>query len=490
MPSSPSNAAAAAASAATAADMAPFSGDPAGDPPGDAPTDLDIRQRNPIKRLLPQTMFFRSLLLIVMPLVLLQIIATWIFYDRHWEAVSYRFSSDVAGDIALVIDALKLSDSAAQRDRFLDSVAPVSEIIFSLNRDRVLPAPRPTVDWALEKQLRNQLTNRVRRPFHVDVQRHPNRVLIEVELADGVLAANVPLSRLYTPTTYIFILWMVGSSLVLLCVAALFLRNQVKSLRRLAAAAEGFGKGRPVAFTKIEGALEVRQAAAAFMRMRDRIQRQIRQRTEMLAGVSHDLRTPLTRMKLALELMDRDSAAAELQSDVAEMERLVNLYLDFARGEGTESPIETDIARLVEDLAAATRRDGTPLALAQPAGLSARPAPPGGLVILVRPNALRRCVGNLVANARRYGKHVWLSSVPVEDGVDIIVDDDGPGIAAAERDRVFQPFVRLDASRNPSTGGIGLGLTIARDVARSHGGDVRLETSPQGGLRARVHLPR
>src|SRR5205823_4411540 len=216
----------------------------------------------------------------------------------------------------------------------------------------------------------------------------------------------------------------------------------------------GFGKGRTVNLSKLEGALEVRQAGAAFMRMRDRIQRQIRQRTEMLAGVSHDLRTPLTRMKLALELMPGHPAAAELKSDVAEMERLVNLYLDFARGEGTEAPVETDITQLIQDLALAMRRDGTPLAVSQPIEL----------VIPVRPNALRRCLGNLIANARRYGRHVWLSSVPVEDGVDILVDDDGPGIPPAERDRVFQPFIRLDASRNPSTGGVGLGLTIARDV--------------------------
>ena len=451
-----------------------------GDTPGGAPDALDIRQRSRIKRLLPQSMFGRSLLLIVMPLVLVQIIATWIFYERHWEAVSYRFSSDVAGDIAMVIDAMNLTASAAQRDQLLDRVATITEMTFAVHRDGVLPPPQPLIGATLEKQLRQGLITRVRRPFTIDTQSGDHRVLIAVQLSDGVLAVDVPLSRLYTPTTYIFILWMVGSSLVLLFVAALFLRNQVKSLRRLAAAAEGFGKGRAVAFTKIEGALEVRQAAAAFIQMRDRIQRQIAQRTEMLAGVSHDLRTPLTRMKLALELMDRGPGAAELKSDVADMERLVNLYLDFARGEGTESPALTDIALLIEDLAAATRRDGTPLAVDQPAEV----------IILVRPNALRRCLANLIANARRHGQHVWLSSVPVEDGVDILVDDDGPGIPLSERDRVFQPFIRLDPSRSPSTGGVGLGLTIARDVARSHGGDVRLETSPCGGLRARVHLPR
>ena len=458
----------------------------AGDPPDVAPDALDIRQRSRIKRLLPQSMFGRSLLLIVMPLVLVQIIATWIFYERHWEAVSYRFSSDVAGEIAMVIDAMKLTASAAQRDKLLDRVATITEISFALRPDAVVAPPQPSIDATLENQLRRALVNRVRRPFSIDAQRSLHRVLIEVQLSDGVLAVDVPLNRLYTPTTYIFILWMVGSSLVLLCVAALFLRNQVKSLRRLAAAAEGFGKGRAVAFTKIEGALEVRQAAAAFIQMRDRIQRQIAQRTEMLAGVSHDLRTPLTRMKLALELMDSGPGAVELKSDVADMERLVNLYLDFARGEGTESPALTDIALLIEDLAAATRRDGTPLAVDHPVGL----AVPADLVVLVRPNALRRCLANLIANARRYGQHVWLSSVPVEGGVDILVDDDGPGIPPSERDRVFQPFIRLDPSRSPSTGGVGLGLTIARDVARSHGGDVRLETSPCGGLRARVHLPR
>jgi two-component system osmolarity sensor histidine kinase EnvZ len=235
-----------------------------------------------------------------------------------------------------------------------------------------------------------------------------------------------------------------------------------------------------VVFSKVEGALEVRQAAAAFIQMRDRIQRQIRQRTEMLAGVSHDLRTPLTRMKLELELLGDNPIVVELKSDVVEMERLVQLYLDFARGEGTETPVETDIAPLIEDLAATQRRQGTELSLDQPAEL----------VVPIRPNALRRCLGNLIANGARYGTHVWLTSRSVDDGVDILVDDDGPGIPLNERDHVFQPFIRLDSSRNPSTGGIGLGLTIARDVARSHGGDVRLETSPQGGLRARVHLPR
>jgi two-component system osmolarity sensor histidine kinase EnvZ len=199
----------------------------------------------------------------------------------------------------------------------------------------------------------------------------------------------------------------------------------------------------------------------------------------MLAGVSHDLRTPLTRMKLALALAGEGAAIEELKSDVAEMEHMIAGYLDFARGEGGEAPLETDLALLLEDVAAAMRREGTPLSL----------APPPEYVIPIRPNAIRRCLANLIGNARRHGSHVWLSGIVTSEGIDILVDDDGPGIAPADRERAFQPFVRLDRSRNPSTGGVGLGLTIARDVARSHGGDVRLETSPQGGLRARLHLP-
>ncbi len=473
MRSSPSEAA---ATAAAFSHMAPLGGDS----PGDVPADLDIRQRSRIKRLLPQTMFVRSLLLIVMPLVLVQIIATWVFYARHWEIVSRRLSADTAGDIGMVIDGLKYVDTPIELTRWLENASGLTGIGFSVTPGARLPPDQPAGGSLVEEQLRFAMKERVGRPYRMDAVSDPRDIHVRVQLADGVFAAEVPRNRVYTSTTYIFVLWMVGSSLVLMSVAALFLRNQVRSLRRLAAAAEGFGKGRPVAFSKIEGALEVRQAAAAFIQMRERIQRQIRQRTEMLAGVSHDLRTPLTRMKLALELIDGDPGTGELKSDVAEMERLINLYLDFARGEGTETPVETDIALLIEDLAAATRRDGTPLAVDHLQGL----------VVPIRPNALRRCLANLIANARRYGEHVWLSSVPVEDGVDILVDDDGPGIPLAERDRVFQPFIRLDPSRNPSTGGIGLGLTIARDVARSHGGDVRLENSPYGGLRARVHLPR
>lgn len=443
--------------------------------------DLNIRQRTWIKRVLPTTMFGRSLLLIVMPLVLVQAISAWVFYTRHWETVANRFADDVAAEIAMVGESLTLAKTDAEKALLMRKAQARTEIAFFLDFGAALPPAVAPSGSRTEEHLRVALRQRrLPAPYRVDGVSDPGSLVVMLQLPDGVLYATMPYKRLNTSTTYIFISWMIGSSVVFFLVAAVFLRNQVKSLRRLAAAADGFGKGRPVAFSKIEGSREVRQAAVAFIQMRDRIQRQIRQRTEMLAGVSHDLRTPLTRMKLALELMGGGPTVAELKSDVVEMEHLVQVYLDFARGEGTEIPVETDIAALLQDIAAAAGREGTALSLDGPPTL----------VVPIRPNALRRCLGNLIANGARYGSHVWLTGRPVADGVDILVDDDGPGIPPDERDHVFQPFFRLDSSRNPSTGGIGLGLTIARDVARSHGGDVRLETSPQGGLRARVHLPR
>jgi two-component system, OmpR family, osmolarity sensor histidine kinase EnvZ len=454
--------------------------EPAADLENPPSSEREIRPRGWVKRLLPRTMFGRSLLIVVMPLVLLQAIAAWIFYDRHWAAVSWRLASGVSGDIGLTIDAMQLATSPGETERLLHRAAMATDLRLSLRRDARLAPPPPPGDTLVEEQLDAAMRGRLALPYRIEGFGYLHGVRIEVQLPDGVLRVDVGRDRLYSPTTYIFVMWMVGSSVVLLAVATVFLRNQVKSLRRLAAAADGFGKGRPVPFFKVEGAVEVRQAAVAFLRMRDRIQRQIGQRTQMLAGVSHDLRTPLTRMKLALELLGGDPAVEELRSDVAEMEHMVHGYLDFVRGEGTEAPVETDIALLLEDIAAAVRREGRPLTLAAPAEC----------VISVRPNALRRCLGNLVANAHRYGDHVWLTGLAVAEGIDILVDDNGPGIPPQDRDRVFRAFARLDSSRNPSTGGVGLGLTIARDVARGHGGDVSLETSPQGGLRARLHLPR
>jgi two-component system osmolarity sensor histidine kinase EnvZ len=278
----------------------------------------------------------------------------------------------------------------------------------------------------------------------------------------------------------IFMSWMVTTALITCAVATLFLKNQIRSLRRLAVAAEAFGKGRDMPDFKPEGAAEVRQAAAAFLLMRERIRRQISQRTEMLAGVSHDLRTPLTRMKLELELLGDGEEVQGLRADLLEMQQMIEGYLAFARGEGDEQPAVGDLVELIADVVAAARRGGAEVALSAPDELH----------VAFRRDALRRCVMNLIANAARYGSHVWVTVVAGRLAVDVMVDDDGPGIPEAQREAVFRPFFRLEMSRNRATGGVGLGLTIARDIMHNHGGDLTLETAPTGGLRARLHLPR
>jgi len=285
--------------------------------------------------------------------------------------------------------------------------------------------------------------------------------------------------RLFSSTTYIFIMWMVGSSIVLLAVAIYFLRNQMRPIRRLAVAADSFGKGRDVVDFKPEGAREVRQAAAAFIAMRERIRRQITQRTEMLAGVSHDLRTPLTRMRLQLAMLGEGEDIASLKADIAEMEKMIEAYLDFAKGEGPETPTPTDLSSLLAEVVASGRRNGGDIALTSN----------GDLTVPVRRNALKRCFSNLVENALRHGEHVTIAAERRGDVVEVAIDDDGPGIPEADREAVFRAFHRLDASRNFETGGVGLGLAIARDVVRGHGGDVLLSTSEAGGLRALVRLP-
>jgi two-component system osmolarity sensor histidine kinase EnvZ len=307
----------------------------------------------------------------------------------------------------------------------------------------------------------------------------PETIAISIGVPEGVYTFLCPERRVYTPTTEVFIAWMVSSSILLSAVALLFMRNQIRPIRRLADAAEAIGKGRDVPGFKLEGAAEVRQAAAALLVMRDRLHRQITQRTAMLAGVSHDLRTPLTRMRLQLAMMPESDETRELTSDIAEMEVMLDAYLAFARGEEAEPASPVDLGELLAEIVQSARRQNPNIELHVP----------GSAVVTLRRVAMKRCFANLIGNAVRYGKRAEVAVTARDHAVDVTIDDDGPGISAERREDMFRPFTRMEESRNPTTGGVGLGLTIARDIARFHGGDVTLEESPMGGLRARVWLP-
>ncbi len=432
----------------------------------------------PLKRLLPRGFMGRSVLILLLPLVLLQVIATWVFYDRHYDNTTWRLAQGLAGDVEVTL--LLLDDPAMPQARVLD----MAQDIFWM-RGRILPdtelgeSVAPRFGSILHERLQAALMERLGPRFAIDTVSLEKEVVVEVDLGEDLLHLEVNRKRLFSVTTYIFLAWMIGSSVVLFVVAFLFLRIQVRAISRLAKAAELFGKGLDLPHYRPEGADEVRQAATAFIQMRERIKRQLEQRTAMLAGVSHDLRTPLTRMKLELAMLRDSPEIDSLKQDVGQMERMIEGYLAFARGEGREEAKPTDLGDLLRRIVADAERGGAQIDLhiEQP------------LVLDLRREGIRRAVGNLIANAHRYGGAVSVRVGRRRGGVEILVDDTGPGIPEAQREEVFKPFVRLEESRNPDTGGTGLGLTIARDVARSHGGELTLHDAPTGGLRARLWLP-
>jgi two-component system osmolarity sensor histidine kinase EnvZ len=455
---------------------------PERDPPPAQASWLKYPEPAALERIMPRTLMARVSLTIVVPLILVQLISTYVFYDNHWDAMSRRMTQDLAGDIAAVSAAMIEFKEPAQRDWFVQNAKATMELEVSL-----APGARlERLDTVNEPEdlatFREALRGLLRQPFSIDRLsfRTDRLVAIRVQIDDGVLTVLAPRRRIWLNSTYIFVIWMVGSSILLFGVATVYLRSQVAIVRRLGRAAENFGKGREVPNFPSDGPFEVRQAARAFNLMRARIQRQIAQRTEMLAGVSHDLRTPLTRLKLQLAMMEKSADVTDLREDVAEMERMLEAYLAFARGDGAEESAPANVAALIEDVVSRYSRDGAPV------GLTTTALPKQ---MALKAVAFERCLGNLVGNAVRYGTRVEVHARRFEGTIQIDVDDDGPGIPADKREEVFRAFLRLEPSRNPETGGVGLGLTIARDVARGMGGEVTLSDSPLGGLRATLAIP-
>jgi two-component system, OmpR family, osmolarity sensor histidine kinase EnvZ len=431
-----------------------------------------------VRKVLPHSLLGRSLLMILVPLVLLQAVALQIFYGSHLDVVSRRLSSAVGGEIAYTLDLLRRFPDPEDRAWILRQANGQFELDMTIEPGARLTTTRsPNIFGPMDDDLARSLWEKVHLPFYADWVSDPRVVVIRVQLPDGVLNVNAPRKRLYAGTIYIFVVWIVGMSMLLFGIAALFMRNQVRAIRRLASAAEAFGMGRDIGPIKPEGATEVRQAAAAFNRMQERVRRFLAQRTEMLAGVSHDLRTPLTRLRLALAMLpageDLRQDVAEMTADVGEMERMVSGYLAFARGEGSEQAEPVNLSAVLEEVAAGARRSGAEVAV---------DAPPA-LTLSLRVNAVRRALTNLVDNARRHAHRVALAAMRQGRMVFVTVDDDGPGIPPERRESVFRPF------ESDAAGGTGLGLTIARDIIRAHGGEIVLEQSPLGGLRARIRLP-
>jgi two-component system osmolarity sensor histidine kinase EnvZ len=429
---------------------------------------------------MPKGLYARALLIIILPMVILQSAIALVFMERHWQLVTFRLSEAVTQDIAALIDIHREFGAFDPDSAKLEQIARTR-----LNLEaEVLPAgalppalPKPFFSL-VDRAMSQEIERLINRPFWIDTVGRSDFIEVRIDMGDAILRVVARRSQAYASNAHIFIVWMVGTSAVLILVAILFMRNQIRPILALADAAEEFGKGRDVEF-RPRGAREVRRATYAFLEMKRRIERAMEQRTTMLNGVSHDLRTILTRFKLSLVLLGDEAEVEELSGDVDEMQRMLEAYLAFARGDIGETALATDIPALLETLRQGSERLGHETQVVYA----------GEPIATVRPDAFKRCLSNLLNNALRHGRKISLEGSCDEKFLVINVDDDGPGIPAPLREDVFRPFVRLDEARNQDKGGTGLGLSIARDIARAHGGDVFLARSPLGGLRATVRVP-
>jgi two-component system, OmpR family, osmolarity sensor histidine kinase EnvZ len=434
-----------------------------------------------IRDRLPKGLYARALIIIIAPMVLLQSVVTFVFLERHWETVTRRLSTATVQSVAMLIDVYKSYPQDSDYKTLIKLANDDLGLRVKIVPNDELPQMRskPFFDL-LDRTLSDEIKRQIGKPFWIDTVGTSDFVDIRIKLDTAVMHVLARRSQTYASNSHIFLLWMLGTSLVLLTVAILFLRNQIKPILRLAEAAESLGKGRPTPPDfRPRGAREVRKAAQAFIEMRDRIERHVEQRTTMLAGVSHDLRTVLTRFKLQLVMFEESPELDAMHADVDEMKAMLEDYVAFAKGDAGEDIVRTDIAEVLSEVQSQTHGHSE-----VSVEMKERP-----LVVPLRRHAFKRAVANLVNNAARFADHIAVSASKENGSLVVEVDDDGPGIPEAEREHVFRPFYRLDDARNQDAGSTGLGLAIARDIARIHGGDITLGQSRLGGLKAVLTVP-
>jgi two-component system osmolarity sensor histidine kinase EnvZ len=433
---------------------------------------------------LPKGLYARALIIIIAPIVVLEGVIAFVFMERHWQNVTRKLSESTARDIAALIEIYDASPHASDHDRLIQTARDRLNLSMQILPPGDLPEARPKPFFdLLDGELSRGISRHVQRPFWIDTVGQSRHVEIRVKHPNAILRFLAVRAQTYASNSQIFLLWMVGSSVILLTVAILFLRNQIRPILRLAEAADAFGKGRAMADDfRPRGAREVRQASQAFLEMRDRIKQHVEQRTTMLAGVSHDLRTVLTRFKLELAFMGEGPEVQSLKADVNEMQHMLEDYLAFARGDGGEEAKPTNLRELLEEIHDETQVYGTPIELKMRKRRD-------DLIVPLKRQAFKRAITNLVSNAVRYGDQIVIRAATEGAWVRIEVDDNGPGIPASERANVFKPFYRIDRARNQDESNTGLGLAIARDIAKSHGGEITLGESSMGGLRAVICVP-
>lgn len=427
-------------------------------------------------------------MIVVLPLVVLQLVVTVIFYNRHWDTVTRWLAAGVAGEVAIIVEELANYTTLDERAVLLDRFRQHAELAISLEPGGLLEeviaatgAEQGSSQLShIDAKILEPFGEKLSLPFAIDLRSEmPARVVVYVQLEHGLLRVLAPRKRLTSTTTQTLLFWMIGSSAVLITIAIYFLRLQIRPIRQLAKAVDSFGKGRDPGDFQPRGPAEIRQAAVAYNNMRGRLQRHIAQRTDMLAAISHDLRTPLTRMKLELEMLAQDDVAEGLRSDVDDMIELIETYLAFVRGQEGEVTENQPLAPILAEMRNRAERAGRSLTIEGD----------DTIALPLRQRAFKRCLANLIDNACRYGRRIRIACAQRARLVVLIVEDDGPGVPEDLYDKVIQPFFRGEQSRHRDTGGTGLGLAIARDVVLSHGGEMTLGRSILGGLKITMRMP-
>ena len=432
---------------------------------------------NLIKKILPKKLFYRSLIIVATPIIILQVIITVVFFDSLWIKSNKGMTRSLVSELRTLYDIYQKPD-IEQKQTILDLYNQNFDFVISFEPNQILPR-KTTERWysPMDRSLRRELKSNFQHSYWFDTTSYKKIVELKIKHKNGVLQIFFPKHKIAPSSARIFALWIAFPGFFLIFIAIVFLKNQTRPIVNLAKAAEKFGKGEFVKEFRPSGAREIRQAAYEFDKMRKRISVHLNQRSEMLSGISHDLRTPLTRLKLQLALLKQQDVAKKMSDDIEEMERMLNEYLEFSRNQKNEETETVDINNLITSIIG--KYDSKQIVVNFEKNLK----------ISMRLNAIKRCLVNLIDNGLAYGQKVEISTKKAINDIVISVDDDGPGIPEKEYQNVMKPFYRIDKSRGQNKSGVGLGLSITNDIIRSHGGNITLEKSHMGGLKAKIYLP-
>ena len=433
-----------------------------------------------LEKIFPRTLFVRSLIILIAPILLMQIVIGSVFFDSVWFKTHKALVRITAGEINTFLVLYPEFEKKNEVNKLIKTYGEKNGIQISFKTEiKKLPSQDLTKWYSLYDQIiKEEFTKKLADPFWHNVRFDSDYVQIFILNNNQIIEFLIPKSNIRSKSGRIFALWIIIPSLIFLLISLIFLRNQLKPIILLSRAAEKFGKGQYDSDFKVSGALEIRQASYEFERMKKRILKHISQRTAMLSGISHDLKTPLTRLKLQIELLNKNQKLNSLKEEVTEMEKMINEYLDFASNQYSQ-PIENfNIIQLIQNLIDKSFKKNI------------RIKSPKNLVFSGRKNLIRRCIANLINNSQKYAENILITCKKIKTTIQINIDDDGPGIADEHKEKVFRPFYRVDKSRTLNESNVGLGLSIVEDIVNSHGGTVKLLNNPKGkGLRVSLSFP-